>query len=127
MADREDFIVRPFAVSVPGYPAYTYVARSRGQALAHAWRSWSSCGGGSFMDFMRIARCRRVAPSPRFGEPLSICGRAAYYVGQNSQYIQFVRPDSDVVLNAHPLDVEPAEARCGTSYFDPLQSTALER
>lgn len=117
MTATEGLIVRPFAVSVPGFSTYAYVARSRGQALSHAWASWSSIGGGSFKDFLRIARCRAAAPDPRFGEKIVICGQPAFYVGHNSQYIQFVRPGSDVILNAHPLDVEPPEARRGSPYF----------
>ncbi len=110
-------IVKGYFVEVPGWPGYLQVARSRSQAIAMTWRDFTSCFDVSFRDFLkRRVRAHRQDLGGRFGEPLIVCGKPAYYVGHNSQYIQFVRPDSDVVLNAHPLDVDPPEARRGTPY-----------
>lgn len=111
-------VVRGYRVEVPGWPASFRVARSRGHAIAETWRDYSSCFDVSFRDFLRLrVRAYRQELGGRFGEPITVCGKAAFYVGHNSQYIQFVRPDSDLVLNSHPLDVEPPEARRGTPYY----------
>ena len=110
-------IVRPFRVSVNGYNGYSPIyAKSRGQALADAWRC-DAFNGLTFGQFLKIARAYTDNPHDRFGEQIQVCGKPAYLVSFNSQYIQFVRPGSDVILDSHPLDVEPPEARRGTPYF----------
>lgn len=111
------FILKAFNVDVRGHAQSVYYARSRGQAQAQAWRDWTECRDCTFMEFMKISRAYIRTPHDRFGEPMTICGEPAFYVSHNSQYIQFVRPDSDVIMNSHPLDVEPPEARRGTPYY----------
>lgn len=117
-ASMSGLVVRGYRVELPGWPPSFQVARSRGQAIAHTWREYSLCFEVSFRDFLKLkVRAYRQDLGGRFGEPLTVCNHPAFYVGHNSQYIQFVRPDSDVVLNAHPLDVDPPEARRGTPYY----------
>lgn len=111
-------IVKPWIVAVPSFSGgqHTYYARSRGKALADAWRC-DAFSHLSFGGFLKIARCYGGIGSERFGEQMTVCGKPAFYVSHNSQYIQFVRPDSDIILNSHPYDVEPPEARRGTPYY----------
>ena len=112
-------IIKPWRVTVPGYGEDTYFAASRGKALADAWNS-SAFLDWSFKDFLvRGAKAVREEPSGRFGEHIEVGGKPAYLVSYDRQYIQFVRPDSDVIMNSHPLDVEPPEARRGTPYYRP--------
>lgn len=102
------FVLKPFEVSVAGFPPATYSAKTRGKALAAAWGDYRSCSDTSFGDFLRIAIARRTeCPNPRYGEEIIVGGRPAFYVGENRQYVQFVLPDSEVILNSHPLDVQP--------------------
>lgn len=98
-------IVRPWTVVVSGYGHGDYIAGSRGKALAKAWQS-SAFEGWPFGEFLKRATCRlNRAPWERFGEPITVGGEPAFLVGANKQYVEFVRPDSDVVLNSHPFDV----------------------
>ena len=120
-------IVKPFYVSVRGYSGYSPIyAKSRGSALADAWRC-DAFNGITFGEFLKVARCYRAPAHDRFGEEIAVCGNPAYLVSYNRQYIQFVRPDSDVILNAHPLDVEPPEARRGTPYYSPTPEAEGDR
>lgn len=99
-------IVRPWTVTVSGFGHGDYVAKSRGQALAKAWRS-SAFEGWTFGEFLKRATCRlNRAPWGRFGEGITVAGEPAFLIGANKQYVEFVRPDSDVVMNAHPFDVQ---------------------
>lgn len=110
--------IKPWRVEVHGYGEHTYYARSRGKALAEAWR----CDAFShlpFGEFLKRSRAYGAVGNDRFGEPITVAGLPAYLVSWDRQYIQFVRPGSDVVLNSHPLDVEPPEARRGTPYYSP--------
>lgn len=125
LADRveglTDMVIAPFRVTVSGFAeGHVYYTRSRQKALAESWRGYSSVYENcSFGDFMRIARVDAVKPFERFGEAFTINGTPALYVSHNSQYVQFVRPGSDVVLNTHPLDIDQPEARRGTPYYEP--------
>lgn len=110
-------IIKPWLVSVRGFDSHTYHAPSRGKALAAAFNSYQAHYAGSFKDFLRIANAIFCISDSRFGEQIEVCKLPAFYVSHNRQYIQFVRPDSDVILNSHPLDVEPPEARRGTPYY----------
>lgn len=104
----DELIVKEFAVVVSGWPETRYVARSRGQALSKAWSDYQICHECDFKQFLSLASARRAVPSEGFGRPIVVCGSPAFRVGENRQYVQFVRPGSDVVVNAHPLDVKEA-------------------
>lgn len=113
-------IIKPFVVHVSGFGFWTYFASSRGKALAKAFSEYrSTFDAVTFKDFLRLARVSPGEPSARFGEPITVGGQPAFYVSHNLQYIQFARPDGDVVMNSHPYDVEPPEARRGTPYYHP--------
>lgn len=115
-------IVKPFIVEVRGFSEQTYYTRSRGAALARAWNEYAECRDCTFGEFLKISKAYSGVGSDRFGEQMTICGKPAFYIGHNCQYIQFVRPDSDVIMNSHPLDVEPPEARRGTPYYSPVSA-----
>ena len=120
------FILKSFMVAVTGFPAHTYHAQSRGKALASAWRDFCSYRDDvDFKAFMGMARCCSEMAGSRFGEAMTVGGQPAFYVSHNRQYIQFVRPGCDVIMNSHPYDVEPPEARRGTPYYEPPLSAAL--
>jgi hypothetical protein len=112
-------ILKPFELTVQGFGTYRYFAATRGRALSKAFGDWTSLRDeGTFKQFLKIASAKGCAiDCPRFGEEMTVCGEPAFYVSHNSQYIQFVRPGSDVIFNTHPLDVEPPEARRGTPYY----------
>lgn len=113
-------IVRPFKVSVSGFPDATYMAVSRQKAIAMAWRDIQTCGYSySFKDFLKVATATQDAPAPHFGTPITVGGKPAFFVSCNRQYVQFVRPDSDTILNSHPYDVLPETMR-PSSYGGPL-------
>lgn len=108
MADA-DFILRRFEVTVGHYGEAIILATTRGKALADAWRS-DAFNGYTFGEFLKIARARlsRYQPKP---DRITVRGKPAHGLGHNGQYVQFVYPGQDVVLNAHPLDVLPASYR----------------
>jgi hypothetical protein len=110
--------IQPFSVSVAGFGSYTYYAASRGKALAEVWRASLVCNSWSFKDFLRSANARRDEGHPQFGESITVCGKPAYAVYSDRQYVHFIRPDSEAVFSSHPYDVEPPEARRFTDYAD---------
>jgi hypothetical protein len=112
----DGLIVRQWRVTVNGYGSGLYVAKSRGMALSQAFLCDAFCQM-KFKDFLRIANATGEQPDERFGEQITVGGRPAFWVGCNRQYMQFVRSGSDVVMHSHPYDVEPPEARRGTSYY----------
>ncbi len=115
-----DMVIQPWSVTFDG-TTNTWFARSRGKALSFCWEAYRSYRDISFKEFLRTARAVKSLPHDRFGEKIRVQGRPAFLVSLNNQYIQFVRPGSDVILNSHPLDVVPPEARRGTSYSSQLQ------
>lgn len=102
-------ILRRYIVSVTGWGDASILASSRGKALADAWRSDAFCNN-TFGEFLRFARCRLDRIQPRAVD-ITVSGKPAHGLGHNGQYVQFVYPGKDVVLNAHPLDVLPESAR----------------
>ena len=113
----EGFILKSYRVYVSGFSGYSYPARSRQMALSGAWNAYCNYRCICFKEFLKIARAVQEEPIKRFGEPITVGGRPAFYVGHNRQYIQFVRPWMDVILSSHPFDVEPPSARRGTPYY----------
>lgn len=108
----KDFILRRYEVTVGGFSEpmrSTILAASRGKALADAWRN-DIFEGYTFGEFLKIARCRLDSYQPQPVE-ITVLGKRALGLGYNSQYVQFVYPGKDVVLNAHPFDVLPVSYR----------------
>lgn len=79
------------------------------KALAAAWRC-DAFSDTTFGEFLKFTRVRLDRIQPRATE-ISVSGKRALGLGHNGQYVQFVWPGKDVVLNAHPLDVLPERAR----------------
>ena len=114
------FLMKRYTVSVQGHGEQSYIAVSPSKARADAWRDYSGLYDITFKDFLRASSVRRAyLDSPRFGEPITVLGKPAFWVGCNRQYIQFVYAGEHLVLNSHPYDVEPPEARRGTPYYEP--------
>lgn len=109
---RAEFRMKQYVVSVEGFGCHVFDAVSPGRARAHAYQS-SAFNGWTFKEFLRRCRLWRspAAAHPNYGREITVGGERAYYVGGDSQYIRFVRPGADYLLNAHPLDVEPDELR----------------
>lgn len=106
-ARPDGFLLRPFMVRVAGFGEYFYPARSRMKALADAWRAYvSAYNEVSFGDFLRIGHAYRTEPPARFGEPVLICGKPAFVVGESGQYVRFVRPGETETFLSHPADVQ---------------------
>jgi len=117
MAGEQGLVVKPWRVEVSGYGSCIYYTASRGKALSQAFHSDAFCNW-SYKDFLRRSNARLAEAGDRFGEEIIVCGKPAYLVSYNRQYIQFARPGSDTVLSSHPLDVFPPEARRGTAYYE---------
>lgn len=105
----EAFVLRRFEVEVSGYGSGVYLARTRGKAMADAWRS-DAFSHLSFGEFIKVATCRLSRHQPTPNE-ITVSGKPALGLGHNGQYVQFVWPGGEVVLNSHPLDVLPEICR----------------
>jgi hypothetical protein len=112
-------IIKPFVVSVSGFGDHKYFAKSRGKALSAAFRDFGSISDMPFGEFLKIARARKTDAPALFGTPITVSGREAFFVSCNRQYVQFVKPDSDIIFNSHPYDVLPETMR-PASYGGPL-------
>ena len=106
---EQRFPLRRYEVTVGHSGSGIYLAKSRGRALADAWRS-DAFEGYTFGEFLKMARCR-LTDWQLPAMPITVCGKPAFYVDHNSQYVQFVYPNGDFVRNAHPYDVEPEQFR----------------
>lgn len=108
---HSDFLIKRYCVSVVGFPDVFYYARSPGQARSKAWDAYlhadDRCTFKRFLQISRVTRCLRVPPG--FGDEIMVADERAYRIEFNGQYVQFVRPGSDVILNSHPLDVKEIE------------------
>ena len=107
--DPGSFKLRRYVVAVQGWGEATVLAASRGKALSDTWRC-DAFGDMTFGEFLKIARCRLdwYQPTP---QQITISGEAVWGLGHNGQYVQFVYPHGEHVLNSHPLDVLPVTAR----------------
>ncbi|WP_156518332.1 hypothetical protein [Sphingobium sp. EP60837] len=106
------FLIKPFRVSVDGFSPQLYYAASRALALRDAWWGYRNYREVTFKEWLRMARCwREDEIGDQFGAPITVCGKPAFFVTHNNQYVQFSRPGGTEYFNAHPFDVEPAEFR----------------
>jgi hypothetical protein len=122
-------IVSPFTVCVMGWPEMTYIAGSRGKALAKCWGDYRAHDNDvTFGDFLKMTRATKKEPEGRFGEPILVGEEPAFYVSHDGQYVQFVRPGSDQVINSHPLDVRtttsPSDTQVGIGAADEPKGTS---
>jgi hypothetical protein len=107
----EGFMLKRWTVSVQwasgATTTSTVIASTRGKALANTWRC-DAFSGSTFAEFLRCVTCRRDRHEPpRWGDPITVEGRPAFYVEGDTQYVRIVYPGKDCVLCAHPLDVLP--------------------
>lgn len=100
-----DFIVRRYRVTADGFPAYTFLAATPGRARVRAWWSYCSYRDVSFGEFLKISSIERAEDDPALGREILVGGQRAFWVGQDRQYVHFVRPHTDVVIYSHPNDV----------------------
>lgn len=92
----------------------TIVAPTRGKAMADAWR-YDAFSSLSFGEFLKLARCRRdTHVPPRYGDPIVVLGKPAFFIENNRQYVRAAYAGGEVVYNVHPYDVEPEEYRPDT-------------
>lgn len=85
-------------------------ARSRGAALAEAWRS-DAFSGSTFGEFIKFARARRAPEPASWGEPCTVNGKPAFYLGCDGQYVHLCLADQKHVSFAHPSEVLPQHFR----------------
>ena len=103
--------IRTYSISVDGYGSGMYSARSASKARAAAYRDFLSACEITFKEFLQRSSLMRVADPPGVGKRVLIGGEPATTVyGHSSQYVWWMRDDSDVRLCSHPLDVEPLPA-----------------
>lgn len=108
--------IRTYSISVGGYGSSLYSARSPSKARASAYRDFLSCREITFKEFLQRSSLVRVADPSGVGRRVLIAGEPATTVyGHSSQYVWFMRDDSDVRLCSHPSDVQylPVSARSG--------------
>lgn len=105
----DGFHLKRWTVTALGM-SHDITATSRGRALAEAWKN-SIFEGYSFRDFLRIARCRRAPDPADWGAPITVEGKAAYFLGHNRAYVQICYPGGTHAFSAHPYDVLPIERR----------------
>lgn len=106
--------IKRWCVAVAGYGSAHYEAASRGKAMAQAW-GCDAFGHLRFGDFLKIARSWRDHEVPaRWGDPITVCGKSAFFIENNRQYVRFAYPGADHVLTAYPYDVLPVEYRPDT-------------
>lgn len=109
-----DFIVKRWKVNVLGYGDAFYEESTRGSAMARAWRC-DAFSHLTFGEFLKIARCTRDHALPdRWGDPITVEGRPAFFLENNRQYVRFAYPGRAAPSNAHPYDVLPVEYRPDT-------------
>jgi hypothetical protein len=109
--DKKDFRMKRWSVTVQGYGEGSYVAASRGKAIAQAWRC-DAFGHLTFGQFLKIARCVSDPHIPEhFGAPITIEGKPAFFIDRNRAYVHFAYAQEERVLCAHPYDVLPIEFR----------------
>ena len=117
------FIVKRWRVNVVGYGGGCYDAATRGRAMSQAWRC-DAFGHLKFGDFLKIARCYRDRDLPaRWGDPITVGGRPAFFLENNRQYVWFAYPGWAAPSNAHPYDVLPVEYRPDTYRDRDVQDT----
>jgi hypothetical protein len=104
------FMLKTYAVTVEGFPAYNYEAATPAQARSSAWHSYRNYRDVPFREFLRISSIRRADDPQGFGRLITVGGLPAHWVGWNGQYVRFVRPDSTVIVLSHPADVVEAAA-----------------
>ena len=107
------FILKKYSVSVAHYGAATFYAKNKNSARMKAFNSLvGATGNMSFKRFLQVCGpIEQRSTPPDFGKPIMVADKPAYWVehaGGNS--VAFVRPDSDVILYSHELDVQPMPA-----------------
>lgn len=100
-----EFIVRTYSVKVEGFPKHQYLAATPARARVRAWWAYCAYRHVSFREFLMISTLRRIDDRPGLGKPIMVGGLPAFWVGDDRQYIHFVRPHSDVIIYSHPNDV----------------------
>jgi hypothetical protein len=103
--------IRTYEITVTGFGASLYSARSASKARAACWRNYHECYDVSFRDFLKSSSIRCVPHPPGIGDRILVAGAPATRVIGHGQYVHFMRDDSDVILCSHPADVQPAPAR----------------
>ena len=126
MSRADGFCLRRWAVTVTWASGATTtgyeLAPTRGKALARAW-ACDAFSGSSFGEFLRFARCRLDGHRPpRFGDPITVDGKSAFFVENDRQYVHFAYPGADHTMAAHPYDVLPVEYRPDTYRDTPSPS-----
>jgi hypothetical protein len=128
MDDTRSF--RCFDVMVTGYGTAQFLAKSRGQALADAWRS-SAFDGWSFKDFLKRARARLSEPAadhyvslrqsypksciPPAGTRITAEGHTGIVLPAISpcSYVSFKDEETGARVNVHPAGVRLAPTQKG--------------
>lgn len=100
-----DFVVRTYSVMADGFPGYTFLAATPARARVRAWWSYCSYRHVTFGEFLKISSIKRAEDHPDLGKEILVGGARAFWVGQDRQYVHFVRPNTDVVVYSHPNDV----------------------
>jgi hypothetical protein len=109
--ERAGFLLKRWIVAVDGYGEESFTAPTRGAAMANAWRC-DAFSSSTFSEFLKFARCRRDQHQPHgYGDEITVCGKPAFFVGANRQYVQIAYPGGQFVLNPHPYDVLPERYR----------------
>lgn len=102
--------LKRWSVSVEGYGTGSYIATTRGKALADAWRN-DVFSQWTFGAFLKRARCLRADEPVWWGAPCLFEGEPARYYGHNRQYVTVQLRGNEFTGSAHPYDILPLEYR----------------
>lgn len=100
--------VRTYAVTVNGFDALLYSARSPGKARARCYGDYLNYDDRTtFRQFLSMSRVRLADNPPGIGERILVCGKpATRIIGRGSQ-IAIMYDDSDDIISAHHTEVAP--------------------
>lgn len=118
--DKDFPALHLWRVTVAGYGTGDYITRSRGSALAAAWRS-DLFNGTTFEEFLRMADAVKAAMPSDFGTPCTVEGKPARYFGQTRASVTVQMAGRDFLTFAHPSDVLPESLRPIGYRLDPVE------
>ena len=106
------FLIRPFEISVGGWPSFTVFASSHQRAKVKAFRSYqASYNSATFKDFLKLRPSAKLIPAPdTFGKEILVdCSlsdgfETAYFIQQRGNTVTFAKPKGVELHYVHELD-----------------------
>ena len=106
--------IRTYAVTVRGFDALLYSARSPGKARARCYRDYGNYDDRcTFAEFMKISGVRLAESPEGIGGRHLVAGKPATRVVDGNKgrdagnRLLFMYDDSDDIVCAHPSEIQP--------------------